>query len=124
MGHGILMTHVTKPKHAGAFDSPLRAFPGWFSLPDPDIFTDEHWRAWRGKLRTAGALAADNDDATWSFDIAAALLVSEIGEWHIDGADLPMMCVPEHAGKVPLKIRRWLGHRVEEYILGITNPKA
>lgn len=118
------MTEVpTKPTHAGAFDSPLLAFPGWFSLPDPDTFTDVHWQEWKKALRTAGALAADNSD-TWTFDTAAALLVSSLGEWHISNADLSLMCVPTHAGAVPLKVRRWLGRRVEAYILSITDPKS
>lgn len=108
-----------KPTHGGVFDSPLERWPGWFALPDPDTFLEEHWSAWEKCLRTAG----EQEPTLRYQDIASALFVLECGEWHIEGATVEALAVPAAARRVPLKLRRWLTHRVDSYIMGIMNPK-
>lgn len=115
----------TKPKHGGLYESPLLAFPGWLSLPDPDRFTENDWDRWQKAIRSANDLLKEESSATAGrvFDLAAALFVAECGEWQISDIEIAVLAVPALAYNAPLKIRKWVANCVQEYIGGIVNPK-
>lgn len=108
-----------KPTHGGVFNSPLPAWPGWFALPDPDTFTEEHSDKWLRCLEQAAAAGTQRIQ-----DIAAALFILECGEWHIQNMAVETLAIQASARKAPLKIRRWVGRRVAEYINDINDPKG
>lgn len=109
------------PDHDGVFFSPLRAWPGYVELPHPDAFLVEHWQAFEDAAKAVDEALPNKSFRT---DVAVAMFVRDVGQWHIENASIEDMADVERSAKVPIKVRRWLTHCVNRYIADITDPKA
>ena len=109
-------------KKAKTFEaaSPLKAWPGSWTLPDSDEFNGEHWRVWKDAVnkpkRKAYAL-------THLYCYAGLELVAAAGSWDMS---LPLEEVQawENApADERIKLVAWIGRTVMGYMDEIHAPK-
>jgi hypothetical protein len=111
---------------AREFVSPLKSWPGSFSLPDPDDFSGLDWKTWKAAvdkpLREPYAY-------THLFAYAGLELVARHGDWDIRTAGeekLPLATVQSWETSPDderVKLISWIGREVRFYITGIIDPK-
>lgn len=102
------------------FDSPLKKWPGSFSLPDYDDFDGIMWDIWR---KAMDGMAEDTINRRFCF--AGLILIEKIGKWEIESITLTDVRKWEKDKKAErIRLVSWLGQSVGNYIDELIAPKG
>lgn len=108
------------------FISPLKAWPGKFTLPDPNEFNRNHWDAWKAAVQQPKRSSYSD---THLFGYAGLDLVARYGTWAIldgTGEPLPIPTVrswEDDPEAERMKLISWIGREIMYYNAAIVDPK-
>lgn len=100
--------------------SPLKAWPGSISLPEPDDFNGIHWRAWKNAINKPNR---QNYALTHLYCYAGLELIKAVGEWKFEVALEDAMTWELEPEKERVKLVAWIGREMMSYMDGIMDPK-
>lgn len=116
------------------FTSPLKAWPGRFTLPDPDDFSRVHWDAFKDSFnKPARTVYAD----IHHYGYAGLELIEKFGKWDMK-AVIKDSSTEEETEKLPIsavrswetspaaertKLIAWIGREIDRYISRVVDPK-
>lgn len=126
------------------FKSPLKTWPGSFTLPDPDDFSGVHWKAYKDSVNKA--IRAEYIVAeTHRYGYSCLEFIADHGSWNItvitgyeteeiDGrktekpivAVLPLPVVRSwetNPDEERTKLIAWIGREFNRYMMRIVDPK-
>ena len=102
-------------------ESPLEAWPGSITLPHPDDFDGNAWRAWKGGINKPLRAGYANMHL-WCY--AGLELVEACGEWELSVPLGEVQRWETSPGDERTKLVAWLGRNLFEYMREITDPKG
>jgi hypothetical protein len=105
---------------AYTIQSPLKAWEGSLSLPDPDEFNRVHWDVWKAAVnkpkRKPYALIH-------LYSYAGLELVQRFGEWNLGVPLAEVRAWEDNPEAEKVKLVAWLGKELRQYIDDIIDPK-
>lgn len=102
------------------FTSPLKKWPGSFSLPDYDDFDGQMWDAYRKSMD------GDMDDTiNRRFCYAGLALIDKFGTWEMENITLAEMQAWAKDKKAErMRLVSWVGSTIGSYIGELVDPKG
>lgn len=102
------------------FTSPLKAWEGEFSLPDPDDFSGTHWKVWREAVNQPRRTPYAD---THLYGYTGLELVKQFGEWKMTVPLAEVQSWENDPDNERTKLVAWIGREVRFYMNGIIDPK-
>lgn len=105
---------------AKEFTSPLKAWEGSFTLPEPDDFSGAHWQLWSAAVnKPKRSSYADSH----LFGYAGLEVVARYGEWKFAVGLEEVRSWEERPEAERVKLIAWIGKEISAYMRGIIDPK-
>ena len=101
------------------FTSPLKKWPGGFSLPAYDDFTGEMWNAWKAAVEKS-----PDDTINRLYCYAGLKLIDAYGKWAFETPLKEVQSWEKAPGDEKMRFVSWLGRTMQEYINELINPKG
>lgn len=102
------------------FTSFLKAWPGKFSLPEPDDFSGLHWKVYKDGLnKPLRSAYAD----THRFAYTALEMIARHGAWEMEIPIEEVQAWETDPAAERIKLIAWVGYEFNRYMVGIIDPK-
>lgn len=102
------------------FISPLKAWPGRFTLPDPDNFSGTQWKVYKDSVnRPLRSSYAD----THLFGYAALEMIARFGQWEVGIPIKEVQSWETNPDEERVKLIAWIGREFNRYMVRIIDPK-